>query len=180
MVRKILAPNEGDHQNLNIGNLMDENKLKKMFSTAWDKAWSAFTDFGLLMSTIMGLIFISKIIKFLIDTLIHAYSLHEIFGFSWRLFGCFYDVITYYFLRDHQGNQGNNQRQTTNNIYPDLENAQFHVPQANQHAITHQKIPQQIESTSLNNSTTKASAPTDTLKIVTETKNESFAHYNVV
>lgn len=32
MVRKIMTPNEVDHQNLNIGNLLDESRLKTMFS----------------------------------------------------------------------------------------------------------------------------------------------------
>lgn len=34
MVRKIISTNEVDHQNLNIGNLLDENKLKKMIRNA--------------------------------------------------------------------------------------------------------------------------------------------------
>lgn len=118
MVRKILSPGETDQQNLNIGNLMDENKLKKMFSQAWDSAWQAFTSFGLIMSTIMGIIMVLKTIKFLIDTLIHAYSLHAIFGWSIQLLGAFWDVVTYLLIRGHNGRAGR-----TPGLYPDLEAA---------------------------------------------------------
>lgn len=118
IVRKITSPEESDHQNLNIGLLMDENKIKTMFSKAWNSAWKAFTNFGLLMSTFMGIVICLKTLKFLIDTLIHAYSLHTIFGWSFKLLGAFWDVVTYLLIRGHSKSDVR-----PRGIYPDLEAA---------------------------------------------------------
>lgn len=181
MVRKIISPNEIDHQNLNIGNLLDENKLKKMIRNAWDKAFSVFTNFGLVMSTIMGFIFIAKVVKFLLDTIIHAYSLHAIFGWSWQLLSAVYDVLTYYLIRRAEEEP----RVSANNLYPDLERAQLHLLPATQLStlsITNNPAIQQA-----------SAPPRDTLVIETEmtitSKNETetkstadtiFVPYNLV
>lgn len=73
------------------------------------------------MSTIMGIVMVIKIIKYMVDTLIHAYTLHAIFGWSWRLLGMFYDVIAYFLMRDHHMNGNQQNGQNRGNLYPDLE-----------------------------------------------------------
>lgn len=173
MVRKIITPNEPDHQNLNIGNIMDENKLKKMFSKAWNSAWKVFTDIGLVMSTIMGLLMISKIIKFILDTIIHAYSLYAVFGFSWRILLSIWGTLTYFFLNRQQADSHKRQ----NNIYPDLEAVRpmlDEVPVPAQAAFQHQQ--QGAESSSMQ-------IPHVSVTTETETKTPSvanFSRYNVV
>lgn len=37
IIRKILSPNEVDHQNLNLMNLIDEQHIKSIFNKAWEK-----------------------------------------------------------------------------------------------------------------------------------------------
>lgn len=49
IARKILSPTETDFQNLNLGNLLDESQINKIFTKAWNSAWKTFTMFGELL-----------------------------------------------------------------------------------------------------------------------------------
>lgn len=85
IIRRILSPNEKDYQNLNIANLVDENHIKSIFAKAWKKSWVTLTMVGDIVSALVGLWMIFRVLKFVIDTAIHAYSLHGIYGWSWQI-----------------------------------------------------------------------------------------------
>lgn len=73
IIRRILSPMEKDDQNLNIANLVDENHIKSIFTKAWKKTWETLTMVGDVISAMVGLWMICRILKFIIDTAIHAY-----------------------------------------------------------------------------------------------------------
>lgn len=103
LVRKIIS-NNADTQSLDFGNLIDKNTISSLFYTTWNKAWSTVSIFGEVVSGLMGCWLIAKIIKFVIDTAIHAYSLTIVFGFGWRLLGMFWDALTFCLIHHHQEN----------------------------------------------------------------------------
>lgn len=57
------------------------------------------------MSAALGLWLICRVGKFIIDSVLHAYSLHNMYGWSWRLLALFWDAITYLLLRRGDRNQ---------------------------------------------------------------------------
>lgn len=100
IVRKLLR-NDADTQSLKFGNLIDPSTLSSMFYSFWNKAWSTMTIFGDLVSTMLAFWLLGKIIKFVVDSAIHAYSLVVVFGFGWRLLGMFWDALTYCLITHH-------------------------------------------------------------------------------
>lgn len=133
IVRKILVPEEKDQQNLKLNNIMDENYIQNVFSKAWKKTWSTLTTIGDIMSAILALWLICRLIKFVIDSILHAYELHGIYGWGWQIIVMFWDVLTYMLLRrniqpevpeDHLGMGPTHRRapdpETPQTIYPSL------------------------------------------------------------
>lgn len=92
VVRKILLPDEEDHQHFKLNNLMDENFIQNIFKRTWSKT---LTTIGDLMSAALGLWLICKVVKFIIESILHAYELHGVYGFGWQILLMFYDALTY-------------------------------------------------------------------------------------
>lgn len=82
------------NKKMTIMNLMDEETLDKIASSAWGKFWTAFTSFGTASAGLIGIIIIIRIIKLIADTYIHCYALHRVFGWSFKLLGAFWDSVT--------------------------------------------------------------------------------------
>lgn len=87
----------GRHPNLQ-GFTFDALISEKIIDNALTKYWSKFltwsTWLGNVTSTAIGLYMIGRIIKFVIDTLIHGRILYDIYGFGWQLLASFWDSLT--------------------------------------------------------------------------------------
>lgn len=101
IVRKILLPNEQDQQNMRLSNLMDDNHIKNIFKKAWSKTWNTLLTIGDVMSAALAIWMITRVVKFIIDSILHAYALYGVYGWAWQLFIGIYDVLTYMLLRRH-------------------------------------------------------------------------------
>lgn len=99
IVRKILVPGEEDHQNLKLDNIMDESYIKNIFKRTWSSTWATLTAIGELMSAALAFWLICKVFKFIIDSVLHAYELHNVYGFVWILIFSFWDAFVYLLLR---------------------------------------------------------------------------------
>lgn len=146
IIRKILSPNEIDYQNLNIGNLIDENHIKSIFTKAWDKTWKTLTTVGDIMSAALGLWMICRVAKFIIDSVLHAYSLHNMYGWSWRILVMFWDALTYMLLRrgDRNPPQAADQIPTQTqyqHIYPSIREIQSTEAEIQQARVSIQEQP---------------------------------------
>ena len=82
LAREILG-----HSNINdkvsLMNLLNEDTLNKIAESAWGRFWTLFTNFG-TSAGFIGIIIIIRGIKFIADTIIHGYALHNVFGWSFH------------------------------------------------------------------------------------------------
>ena len=107
------------HQGISLTNLLDEESLNKIVDSTWNKMWSTFLTFGTASAGILGVFLIARGIKLAIDTIIHGYALHTIYGWSLYLLGSIWDSVTNLLL--HLGRQQTS-RPRSNLITKSLEN----------------------------------------------------------
>ncbi|XP_048512599.1 uncharacterized protein LOC125501329 [Athalia rosae] len=80
-------------QGLSMLNLLDEKALENIAKTTWSKIWSSFTSFGSIAAGGIGIYFIFQLIKLIIDTLVHGYALHTVYGWSIHLIGALWASV---------------------------------------------------------------------------------------
>lgn len=81
-------------QGIYVNSLIDENAIKATLSKAWGKIFGFFNIVGTFSVTIFGAWAILRRIKFIIDTLVHGYALHTVYGWSLWLIGAVWDSVT--------------------------------------------------------------------------------------
>jgi hypothetical protein len=75
-------------------NLLDDQALDRIAESTGKRLWQALTNFGSASAGIMGIILILRLIKLVVDTLIHGYALHSIYGWSLHQLGAVWTSIT--------------------------------------------------------------------------------------
>ncbi|KYN12133.1 hypothetical protein ALC57_15695 [Trachymyrmex cornetzi] len=70
-----------------LSNLIDEATIERIAISAWTKFWSKFLVFGNISAGIIGIYMIARLIKLLLDTFVHGYALHSVYGWSVYLIG---------------------------------------------------------------------------------------------
>lgn len=63
-----------------------------------EKIWGKFLSFANASAGIIGIYFCIRTIKLIIDTVIHGYAIHSIYGWSVHLLGAIWDSITHLIL----------------------------------------------------------------------------------
>lgn len=86
-----------------ISNLMDEASIQKIVASTWDKFWGKFLIFGNVSAGLIGIYLCGRTIKLILDTLVHGYALHTVYGWSIYLIGAIWDSLTHLLL--HLGNK---------------------------------------------------------------------------
>lgn len=76
-------------------NLLDEQSLEKIAKSTGEKMWAGFIQFGTASAGIIAIFMIIRIIKLVIDTIVHGYALHSIYGWSLHLLGALWSSITH-------------------------------------------------------------------------------------
>lgn len=97
-----------------ISNLLDEQTLHRIAESAWAKTWGYLMGFGNISAGLIGILIICRGIKLIIDTVIHGYALHTVYGWSLYLLGAIWDSVTNLLLHlskkpPGSGNSGNNE-----------------------------------------------------------------------
>jgi len=59
------------------------------------RVWKGFINFGLATAGVMGIFIIIRVIKLIIDTAIHGYVLHTVYGCSLHLIGAVWSSLTH-------------------------------------------------------------------------------------
>lgn len=85
-------------QGLSVAHLFDEETLEKLADSTWNKIWGMFLNFGTASAGIIGLFALIRLIKLIIDTFIHGYALHTVYGWSLHLLGAIWDSVTHLLL----------------------------------------------------------------------------------
>lgn len=75
-------------------NLMDEKTISKIAKTASERVWNGFITFGSASAGILGIWVTIRVIKLVIDTILHGYAIYSIFGWSYHLLAAFWDSVT--------------------------------------------------------------------------------------
>lgn len=81
-----------------FAHLIDEKSIDKIAQRTTAKLWGWLTGFGTISAGMIGLFIVLKIIKFMVDTLIHGYALHRVFGWSLWLLGACWDSVSNFLL----------------------------------------------------------------------------------
>lgn len=93
-----------------ISNLMDEASIQRIAKSTWDKFWGKFMVFGNISAGFIAIYMMARAIKLLLDTLVHGYALHTVYGWSLYLIGAIWDSVTQLLL--HLGKQRPRKRNT--------------------------------------------------------------------
>ena len=67
-------------QGISLSHLLDENSIQKITENTWKKIWGNFISFGNASAGIIGTYFCIRTVKLIIDTIIHGYAIHTIYG----------------------------------------------------------------------------------------------------
>ena len=123
------------HSGITISNLLDEDALSKIASSAGERIWGGFLTFGTASAGILGVWIVFKAIKLLIDTIIHGYTLHSIYGWSLHLLGAVCSSITHLLL--YLGKRAESKRPPSPTMEADNPEVIIHqpTPQASQTAL---------------------------------------------
>lgn len=76
-------------------NLLDEESLDRIAESAGKKAWRGFITFGSASAGVLAIFIIARVVKLIIDTAIHGYALHSIYGWSMHLLGAVWSSVTH-------------------------------------------------------------------------------------
>lgn len=84
--------------NLEYQNLLNENMIDKLSKTMWDRIRDGFSSFGIFSAGVIGVVMALKLVKLGVDTFIHGYALHKIYGWSIMLLCAVWDSLTNFLL----------------------------------------------------------------------------------
>lgn len=79
---------------ISLSNLLDEQSLDRIAEGAGRKLWRGFVSFGSASAGVLAIFVIARSIKLIIDTVIHGYALHSIYGWSIHLVGAIWSSVT--------------------------------------------------------------------------------------
>ena len=79
---------------ISMTNLFDERSLERIAESAGTRLWQGFITFGSASAGVMAIFLIIKLIKLIVDTIIHGYALHSVYGWSLHLFGAIWSSVT--------------------------------------------------------------------------------------
>lgn len=88
---------------ISINQFLDSEILESLANNTWDRMWGKFLTFGTASAAIIGFIMLARLIKLLVDTIIHGYAIYSIYGFSAHLLGAVWNSVTQLLL--HLGNR---------------------------------------------------------------------------
>lgn len=74
-------------QHLALTNFFDEEALRKLNGSTWNKIWSSFMSFGTASAGFLAALLIFRAIKLVIDTVIHGVAIHSVYGWSLHILG---------------------------------------------------------------------------------------------
>lgn len=114
-------------QGISLSHLLDEKSLQRITESAWKKIWGRFLTFGNASAGIIGIYFCIRTIKLIIDTVIHGYALHTIYGWSIHLAGALWDSVTNLLLHLASGVRKKNVKEETKPQPTLLPNAPHHI-----------------------------------------------------
>jgi len=82
------------HSGGSFANFLDKTFIEKIAISAWEKFWNKFLIFGNISAGFLGIYLAIKTVKLILDTIVHGYALHTVYGWSIYLIGAIWDSAT--------------------------------------------------------------------------------------
>ncbi|XP_063994294.1 uncharacterized protein LOC135171596 [Diachasmimorpha longicaudata] len=95
---------------ISIKHLLNREMLEEMTESAVSRAWDKIKTFGNIVSVVIGVVTLIQMIIGLVNVIIHGYTLHDVFGCSFRILGAICGSLTHFILYKS--------RQTQHNVFP--------------------------------------------------------------
>ncbi|KYN00131.1 hypothetical protein ALC62_09092 [Cyphomyrmex costatus] len=83
---------------ISLSTLLDEDSLNRIADSAGKKVWRGFVTFGSASAGILAIFIIIRVVELIIDTMIHGYALHTMYGWSLHLIGAVWSSVTHLLL----------------------------------------------------------------------------------
>lgn len=83
---------------ISLTNFLDEKSLEKIAENTGARLWNGFMTFGSASAGVLAIILIARLVKLLVDTVIHGYALHTVYGWSIQLLGALWSSVTHLLL----------------------------------------------------------------------------------
>lgn len=104
VIREALGYPQADGT-LHFENFLTEASIENIFQKTTRKVWGVFYDLGTEVSGFIRIIFVFKLIKLVLDTIIFRILLHSVFGFSWKFFAALFTSLANYLIHSHHVNK---------------------------------------------------------------------------
>ncbi|KYQ49730.1 hypothetical protein ALC60_11197 [Trachymyrmex zeteki] len=83
---------------ISMTNLFDEKSLEKIAESVGARLCKGFITFGSASAGVMAIFLIINLIKLIVDTIIHGYALHSVYGWSLHLLGTIWSSVAHLLL----------------------------------------------------------------------------------
>lgn len=94
----LLAGN-ANMQGIDTSTLLSGKGLENVVNQTISKLWGWFSIFGNISAGVLGVYMLLRVIKFMVDTVIHGTMLYEAYGLSIALFGSIWDSVTHCLIK---------------------------------------------------------------------------------
>lgn len=103
-------------EGISLYNLLDEDSLNKIVESTASRIWQGFINFGSATAGLVGIFMIIRLVKLIIDMIIHGYALHMVYGCSLHLFGALWSSLANLLL--HLAHEPEKKKETKNHCEP--------------------------------------------------------------
>ncbi|XP_063994521.1 uncharacterized protein LOC135172409 isoform X1 [Diachasmimorpha longicaudata] len=93
---------------ISMKHLLSREMVEEMTESAAYKTWEKLKIFGNTVSILIGIVTIIHVIIGIANVFIHGFTLHDAFGWSFRILGALFGGLTHYFIYRTRRNQTNN------------------------------------------------------------------------
>jgi hypothetical protein len=82
LARGMMGQPTAMHNGGSFSNFLDEASIEKIAISAWEKFWNKFLNFGNISAGFIRIYLAVRAVKLLLDTIVHGYALHSVYGWS--------------------------------------------------------------------------------------------------
>ena len=105
-----MSGREIDPHGMTLDKLLNPATIAAIAETTWNSMWANFLIFGTVSTGVIGFIMLCRLIKLMVDTIIHGYAIYSLYRFSIHLLGAIWNSVTLLLL--HLGHQNKIERKT--------------------------------------------------------------------
>lgn len=146
LARGMMGQPTAMHGGGSFTNFLDEASVEKIAVSTWNKFWNKFLIFGNISAGFIGIYLAARVIKLILDTIVHGYALHTVYGWSLYLLGAIWDSMTQLLLHLNFKKQKNKTTKETSQ-YIEMEEAKEDSSKTEEPARSYPLLPQQETTT---------------------------------